>query len=71
MPGTLVVRALSEAASRHFGVRVCGVKRFRFRRFVVPGTYGCTLTYDSETRLVRCALLDAEGRPLAEGSLRV
>lgn len=52
------------------------VRRFRFRRFLVPGTYTFVLETDGEAgaqasgqRTARCRVLADDGVPVAEGVL--
>ena len=74
VPVTLVIRAFRElAAERLPEARVAGIRRFRFRRFVSPGSHEWTMELeerpDARERVLRCALLDQNGAALVTGSM--
>ena len=71
VPGTLIIHAFRQEATRR-GWQVRGIRAFRFRHFVTPGTYAFTLT-PTEYGL-RCTLTQTDeagnaGKPLATGEL--
>ena len=71
VPGTLIIHAFRQEATRR-GWQVRGIRAFRFRHFVTPGTYAFTLT-PTEYGL-RCTLTQTDeagnaGKPLTTGEL--
>jgi 3-hydroxyacyl-[acyl-carrier-protein] dehydratase len=59
VPGSLIVHAFLKALRRRDGsLRPVHMKKFRFRRFIAPGTYTYTLVRDSGR--VQCTLYHQE-----------
>jgi 3-hydroxyacyl-[acyl-carrier-protein] dehydratase len=71
VPGTLIIHAFRQEATRR-GWQASGIRAFRFRHFVTPGTYAFTLTpteYGLRCTLTRTDEIGNAGKPLATGEL--
>ncbi len=71
VPGSLVVEALRLEAKRHFPtLRVTEASRFRFRRFLMPGSHPYVLELDEASATIACSVGESNS-PSATGLFHV
>ena len=67
VPGSLILHAFLEALRQHGMPRPKAAEKFRFIRFVAPGSYPYRI--HGSTEVLRCELSDGS-QPLATGILK-